>query len=169
MFHAVTYDSPLGKLTIASDARNIVGLRNEGQKNFESTLRGEEEDGANLPVLRAACGWLDRYFAGGRPLPSELPLAPQGRAFRLRVWKELCAIPCGTVTSYGRMAERLGAEGRGTSARAVGGAVGHNPISIIIPCHRVVGARGDLTGYAGGMEKKRFLLHLEGVEDPRPF
>lgn len=110
--------------------------------------------------------WLDRYFAGERPSVTELRLAPEGSGFRREVWEMLCEIPYGQVTTYGTIAQRIAARrgGGGSWAQAVGGAVGHNPISIIIPCHRVVGADGSLTGYAGGIERKRWLLSHEGAD-----
>ena len=115
--------------------------------------------------------WLDRYFAGENPQISELPLAPSGSDFRQMVWKILCDIPSGQTTTYGEIAKKIAARtGRSTmSAQAVGGAVGHNPISIIIPCHRVVGTNGSLTGYAGGIDKKIALLELEGVDMTKYF
>jgi methylated-DNA-[protein]-cysteine S-methyltransferase len=120
----------------------------------------------DLPIFQAAKSWLDRYFFGGKPAIRELPLAPVGTEFRQGVWEILCGIPYGEVITYGeiakRMAARLGRESM--SGQAVGGAVGHNPISIIIPCHRVVGASGSLTGYAGGIENKIKLLELEEVD-----
>lgn len=117
-------------------------------------------------MLERAKRWLDRYFAGERPVPQELPLAPAGSTFRQEVWKILCDIPYGEIVTYGEIAAKLARQlGRKSmSAQAVGGAVGHNPISVIIPCHRVVGADGSLTGYAGGIEKKRKLLRLEGIK-----
>jgi methylated-DNA-[protein]-cysteine S-methyltransferase len=119
----------------------------------------------DMPIFDAAKQWLDRYFAGGKPGISELPLAPIGGAFRQGVWGILCEIPYGGVMTYGEIAKRLGC----MSSQAVGGAVGHNPISIIIPCHRVVGAGGSLTGYAGGIQTKITLLELEGVDMSRLF
>lgn len=166
MFYALPYASPVGELTVVSDGEQIVGLWIEGQKYFRATLREPPAEGADLPVLRAARRWLDGYFAGERPDASALPLAPAGSGFRQRVWSVLREIPYGEVTTYGAIAKRLAAElGRPTmSAQAVGGAVGHNPISILIPCHRVVGSDGSLTGYAGGVDKKVRLLELEGVD-----
>jgi len=150
------YPSPVGALTVASDGENIIGLWLEGQKYFAATLSGEAIE-KELPVFEEARHWLDIYFSGREPdfLP---PLAPRGSEFRRTVWGELLRIPYGETVSYGEIAKRLGGK---TSARAVGGAVGHNPISIIIPCHRVVGAKGSLTGYAGGVEKKKQFLRLE--------
>ena len=120
----------------------------------------------NLPVLQKAKAWLDRYFRGEKPKISELPLAPIGNDFRQAVWKILCEIPYGEVITYGGIAKKIAAQ-RGLSrmsAQAVGGAVGHNPISIIIPCHRVVGTNGSLTGYSGGLDLKIKLLDFEGVD-----
>ena len=115
----------------------------------------------SLEVFKSAKNWLDRYFAGQKPDLKELPLKPQGTEFQKKVWKILCEIPYGNVITYGDIAKRLNPLSR--SAQAVGGAVGHNPISIIIPCHRVVGANNSLTGYAAGIETKKKLLELEGV------
>ena len=117
-------------------------------------------------MLQAAKRWLDRYFAGKKPEISELPLAPMGSAFQQGVWELLCEIPYGQVTTYGEIAKKMAARmGKSSmSGQAVGGAVGHNPISIIIPCPRVVGANGSLTGYAGGIKKKVKLLEHEGVD-----
>ena len=129
-----------------------------------------EPERPDLPVFGDAARWLGAYFAGQKPDPNQLPLAPQGSAFRRVIWALLCEIPCGALTTYGDLAAEAAARlGRvRLSAQAVGGAVGHNPISIIIPCHRVVGADGSLTGYAGGLAVKRQLLALEGA-DPEKF
>ena len=131
-----------------------------------STVREALEERDGLPVFDAARDWLARYFAGEKPMPSELPLCPIGGEFRQRVWRLLCQIPYGETTTYGALARALAAQmGRPSmSSQAVGGAVGHNPISIIIPCHRVVGSGGSLTGYAGGIAAKLRLLEHEGVE-----
>ncbi|HIZ80160.1 MAG TPA: methylated-DNA--[protein]-cysteine S-methyltransferase [Candidatus Lachnoclostridium stercorigallinarum] len=160
------YESPLGRLTLASDGENLTGLWMEGQKYFGSTMPETAREQGDLPVLEETGRWLNRYFAGKRPEPSELPLKPEGSAFRQVIWKLLCQIPYGEVTTYGALAKQAAAwMGRPSmSGQAVGGAVGHNPISIIIPCHRVVGTGGSLTGYAGGIEKKIRLLELEGVD-----
>ncbi len=151
----LTCASPIGPLTLASDGEAIIGLWMKGQKYDAATLKNPLEKA--LPVFDRAQAWLDRYFAGENP-EAAFPLAPQGSAFRQAVWRVLRAIPYGEVTTYGAIARQLGG-----CAQAVGGAVGHNPVSIIIPCHRVVGADGSLTGYAGGLEKKIRLLKLEGV------
>ena len=169
MFYSTTYPSPVGLLTLASDGEALAGLWIEGQKYFGATVPGAMAEGEDLPVFRAAKDWLARYFAGKRPPISALPLRPLGGEFRQQVWELLCQIPYGEVVTYGSIAEQMAARsGRRTmSSQAVGGAVGHNPISIIIPCHRVVGVGGSLTGYAGGIDKKVKLLELEGVDVSR--
>lgn len=168
MTYLYHYDSPIGPLTLASNGAAITGLWMDGQKYDRATLKGEVREDAAPAVFAAAARWLDDYFAGKAPAV-DLPLAPAGSAFRQAVWKKLLAIPMGSVTTYGAIAKELTAEtGRRAGAQAVGGAVGHNPISVIIPCHRVVGSTGSLTGYAGGVEKKAFLLRLEGVLPDKP-
>lgn len=166
MYYEMKYDSPVGLLTLASDGLNLAGLWMEGQKYFGGTVPGELRPNEELEVFSRAKDWLDRYFNGKKPEPSELPLAPVGGEFRQTVWELLCEIPYGELTTYGQIAreaaKRLQRESM--SAQAVGGAVGHNPISIIIPCHRVVGTGGSLTGYAGGLDKKIWLLKHEGVK-----
>lgn len=172
-YYRTYYESYIGRLTLVSDGKSLAGLWMEGQKYFESTLAGESAKAIlagsldKCLVLQAASNWLDRYFAGEKPLPQELPLAPMGSEFRCIVWKLLCQIPYGEVITYGELAGKAAAVmGRTSmSAQAVGGAVGHNPISIIIPCHRVIGADGSLTGYAGGLERKLRLLEWEGVKN----
>ena len=161
----MTYASPLGKLHLAATENGLCGLWLEGQKYFAAGLTGKETVDPLNPALRLTCDWLDAYFSGRRPEISKLPLTPRGSEFRQQVWRLLCDIPYGEITTYGELAKRLAKKlGRETmSAQAVGGAVGHNPISIIIPCHRVVGAGGSLTGYAGGVSKKLWLLRHEGV------
>ena len=164
MYQTTTYASPVGELTLASDGTALTGLWLEGQKYFGGTSGEELVPGQpDLPVFQAARAWLDRYFAGEKPSPAELPLAPAGTPFQRAVWEKLQAIPWGAVTTYGALARELG----GSSPRAVGSAVGRNPISIVIPCHRVVGADGSLTGYAGGVEWKQRLLTHEGVDVSR--
>lgn len=155
------YQSPLGDITMASDGRFLTGLWFDGQKYFGATLGAEHEE-RDLPLFGQTMEWLDIYFSGRNP-DFRPPLLVRGTAFRREVWNLLLAIPYGQTLSYAAMARRM-AESRGQShmsAQAVGGAVGHNPISIIIPCHRVVGADGSLVGYAGGLDRKRSLLHLE--------
>lgn len=162
------YSSPLGELTLAADGDALTGLWIEGQKYFASTVGQEAPvDQPDLPVFARTRRWLGDYFEGRKPPVSDLPLAPSGSAFRQAVWRILCAIPYGRVVTYGDIARQLNSSGM--SAQAVGGAVGHNPISIIIPCHRVVGSNGSLTGYAGGIERKIRLLELEGADVSRFF
>ena len=158
------YESPVGSLTMAGDGQNLTGLWMSGQKYFGATLAAGSER-RDLPVFDRARDWLDRYFTGQAP-KMNLPLAPAGSEFRQAVWRILLSIPYGRLTTYGAIAKEMAADsGRASvSAQAVGGAVGHNPISIIIPCHRVVGGNGSLTGYAGGLEKKKRLLTLEQAD-----
>ena len=166
MIYRINYESPLGPVNLASDGKNIVELWLVGQRGFCADTGEEENSEVQIPVLAKAREWLDRYFAGDKPAPQELPLAPAGGSFRQEVWKILCGIPYGELITYGEIARRIAAR-RGIekmSARAVGGAVGHNPISIVIPCHRVVGTGGKLTGYGGGIALKQALLSHEGVD-----
>ena len=166
MHYTMRYLSPLGPLHLLGDEHHLFGLWIEGQKYFPEGLESLPAAVGRDSILATACRWLDRYFSGQQPSPFELPLAPRGSDFRQLIWKELCRIPFGKVVTYKALAERAaGLMHRSTmSAQAVGGAVGHNPISIIIPCHRVVGSSGSLTGYAGGIEKKIRLLQLEHVD-----
>ncbi len=166
-YRAASFPSPVGLLTVLSDGGRIAGLWLEGQKHFGAealkNAQYEEDD-----ALREARTWLGRYFAGERPERTP-PLAPAGSAFQRSVWALLRQIPYGGTTTYGALARTLEAQtGRGASARAVGGAVGHNPISLLIPCHRVLGAAGSLAGYAGGVAAERYLLTLEGALTPPP-
>ncbi len=163
MTYLTKLSSPLGSLTLASSGEAVTGVWLEGQKYFAAGLEAETEERPDLPVFHQTAVWLEAYFAK-KPLPPLPPLSPQGSAFRQAVWKLLPEIPCGKTSTYGALAEKLKAAGVPASPQAVGGAVGHNPISILIPCHRVVGTNGSLTGYAGGVEKKRFLLELEGAD-----
>ena len=160
--------SPLGGVTLLSDGEALLGLWFDGQKYFPTDLPAPENE-KRLPIWEQADAWLALYFEGKRPdfLP---PLRMETTPFRRRVWQELLKIPYGQTVTYGELARRIAAE-RGLarfSAQAVGGAVGHNAISLMIPCHRVVGSGGTLTGYAGGLEKKRALLTLEGVALSEP-
>lgn len=166
MIYATHYASPLGAIMLASDGESLIGLWLEGQKYFAASVQEEMTEEPDLPVLVAAKRWLDRYFRGERPAIAGLPLAPRGGTFRRTVWDILCEIPYGEVITYGEIAKRIAAQTNkeSMSAQAVGGAVGHNPISIVIPCHRVVGSNGSLTGYAGGIGKKIKLLELEGAD-----
>lgn len=152
--------SPLGRLLLAAEESALTGLWIEGQRYFASTLPENAIRNDKLQIFRDAHCWLDAYFAGGAPgaLPA---LSPPGTAFRKTVWNELLKIPHGTTVTYGELAARLQVvSDRPTSPRAVAGAVAHNPISLLIPCHRVVAANG-IGGYAGGTDRKLWLLKLE--------
>ena len=159
MFYDTYNPSPLGRILLLSDGEALTGLYMDTQPGKPGEIQKE------LPVFNATKTWLDAYFRGQKPDPLALPLAPKGTPFQEMVWKLLLTIPYGTTVSYGHIANeiarQLGKEKM--SAQAVGQAVGHNPISIIIPCHRVVGADGKLTGYTGGLDKKIWLLEHEGV------
>ncbi len=148
------YSSPLGEILLAADDHALTGLWFAGQKHFPSFAENTTQF-AETDLLLAAKAWLEDYFSG-KPTDCTLPLAPEGTPFQQRVWAALIAIPYGQTVTYGQLAQELGCK----SARAVGGAVGKNPVSILIPCHRVVGAKG-LTGYAGGLDRKKALLALE--------
>lgn len=155
--------TPLGEVTLSGDGEALTGLWFRDQKYFGSTLSGGEEE-KPLPLFARTEEWLSLYFSGRDPgfLP---PLRPRGTPFRRRVWELLQRIPYGQTVTYGDLARQLARETGGPSSpRAVGGAVGRNPISLLIPCHRVLGAGGSLTGYAGGVERKLRLLELEGID-----
>lgn len=173
MYYQSTYSSPIGTITLACDgsAKNLVGLWMEGQKYYGGSISGAMQQKDDVPVFDMAKTWLAKYFSGEKPAISELPLAPIGSPFRRDVWDILCEIPYGEVTTYSDIAKKMAIKmnKKSMSGQAVGGAVGHNPISIIIPCHRVVGTNGSLTGYAGGIATKTKLLELEGVDMSRLF
>lgn len=165
--YTLHYDSPLGGILLAADEAGLTGLWFEGEKYFANIL-GPEQQERETPALQMAKRWLDVYFSGREP-DFTPPLHPVGSPFRQAVWELLLKIPYGQTTTYGALAQEL-ARQRGVakiSARAVGGAVGHNKISIIIPCHRVVGSSGSLTGYAGGLDKKIALLKLERADSAK--
>lgn len=159
MAYCEKYASPLGELTLMGDEGGLSGLWLRGQEPSKKAPANSE-----LPAFKAAKAWLDSYYAGEEPHMGQLSLKPVGSDFQREVWKLLLEIPYGQVISYGELAKKLAAlENREKmSARAIGGAVGRNPISIIIPCHRVIGKNGSLTGYTGGMANKIKLLELEG-------
>ncbi len=163
MIYKAHYKSPIGDLLLASKEGKLIGLWIEGQKYYKSNFLEEMKENENDKILLKTKNWLDRYFNNEKPRINELGLNPIGSEFRQAVWKILCDIPYGKVTTYKKIAEEIAKQKGITkmSAQAVGGAVGHNPISIIIPCHRVVGTNGDLTGYAGGIDKKKYLLEHE--------
>ena len=155
----------IGPLTLASDGERISHCWFEHDRNWDADAAKTYVRKDDLPVFDIACRWLRRYFAGERPDSSELPLGLSGTPFRMAVWRQLLRIPYGQTVTYGELAERVESQtGRRTSARAVGGAVRHNPICVIVPCHRVVGSGGSLTGFAGGIEVKARLLAAEGVK-----
>lgn len=164
MIYIQYYDSPIGELLLAADDIGLTGLWLEGEKYFANNLP-EEHTESGTPILAEAVRWLDIYFGGKEPdfMP---PLHPVGSPFRQKVWEILLQIPYGKTITYGDISKRLAKETgiAKMSAQAVGGAVGHNEIAIIIPCHRVVGANGNLTGYAGGIDKKIKLLEIEHAD-----
>lgn len=164
MAYTYNYNSKLGNITLASNGEALTGLWFDGQKYFGGNLKGKYEK-RKLPVFEEAFRWLDIYFKGENPdfMP---PLYFDASPFRKMVWNILLSIPYGKTMTYGEIADEISRQ-KGIckmSAQAVGGAVGHNPISIIIPCHRVIGSKGNLTGYAGGIDKKVKLLELEKVD-----
>lgn len=166
MVYISKYKSPVGNISIASKDNKLIGLWIEGQKYFLSSIKEDIKVDENLEILVKTKKWLDRYFNKEKPDIRELDIAPIGSDFRKNVWEKLIDIPYGKVITYNDIAKRIAKE-KGIhkmSAQAVGGAVSHNPISIIIPCHRVVGTNGNLIGYAGGIEKKIYLLKHEGLD-----
>ena len=170
MVYTTDYISPIGKILLASRDNKLIGVWIEGQKYFfgklnEMVKKEKIQQKNDDEILVKAKKWLDRYFNGEKPKISDLDLAPIGSEFAQNVWKLLCEIPYGEVETYGGIAKKMAKimYKEKMSSQAVGGAVGHNPISIIIPCHRVVGINGNLTGYAGGLDKKIALLKLENV------
>ncbi len=164
MQYTLTYKAPIGSLLLAGDETGLTGLWMKGGKYFADTLGAEYKE-METPILKDAKRWLDIYFSGREPefMP---PLHLSGSPFRMMVWDILKRIPYGNTMTYGEIsflaAEKMGKSRM--SAQAVGNAVGHNPVSILVPCHRVIGAGGSLMGYAGGVDKKAALLMLEGVE-----
>ncbi|CAJ1225021.1 6-O-methylguanine DNA methyltransferase [Levilactobacillus zymae] len=159
MRYQLTTPSPLGPLTLLGDDQALYGLWFADQQHF-----GADYDLTAIPTgstapLTLALDWLRAYFDGQAPSPFDLPLQPEVTDFRARVLQGLTQIPYGQTVTYQQLADQLG---QPTAVRAVGGAVGHNPLSIVIPCHRVLGRHGELTGYAGGLDRKIALLTLEG-------
>ncbi|KGM37708.1 methylated-DNA--[protein]-cysteine S-methyltransferase [Streptococcus sinensis] len=158
IYYKKIYKSPLGDLSLVADESGLVGAWFLGQKYFERGL-SEVPILGNHPFLDLASNFLDAYFSGQQPNPAALPLSAQGTDFQQRIWAYLQTIPYGQTVTYGQLAQELKVK----SAQAVGGAVGRNPLSILVPCHRVLGSQGQLTGYAGGLDKKIWLLEHEGV------
>lgn len=164
MINVTHYQSPIGDILLASKQNKLIGAWIKRQKYYLDNIDEEIIEKDN-EILTKAKKWLDKYFNGEKPPISELDLAPEGTEFRLEVWKILLEIPYGKTITYKDIADKIALK-RGISkmsAQAVGGAVGHNPIAIIIPCHRVVGSDGSLTGYAAGLDKKIFLLEHENA------
>jgi methylated-DNA-[protein]-cysteine S-methyltransferase len=160
-YHQI-YLSPIGEISLVANSQALLGAWFHGQKY---QLRGFEEcvflEACN-PVLQATCDWLTAYFSG-IDLPALPPLNPQGTEFQQKVWRELLKIDLGQTSTYGQIAKSLNCK----SAQAIGGAVGKNPISILIPCHRILGSDASLTGYAGGLERKLYLLALENERNEK--
>lgn len=161
MGYVAYYESPLGPMTLSSDGVALTGLWFDGQKHFGVSI-GENPQESGLPVFDDTCRWLDAYFSGSIPGFSPL-VSADGTAFQKMVWQILMDVPYGDIVTYGDIARAVARRSgvQHMSARAVGCAVGRNPVSLLIPCHRVVGASGRLTGYAGGLDRKRMLLELE--------
>lgn len=157
------YQSPLGEITLASDGDTLTGLWFSGQKYVGDTIKQTPQT-KNLPIFVQTRQWLDIYFSGQPPTFTP-PLTMLTTPFRRRVWEIMLTIPFGQTLTYGEIAKLIAGENKLTkmSAQAVGGAVGHNSIALIIPCHRIIGTQGKLTGYAGGLDKKLALLKLEKV------
>lgn len=166
VFYSASYDSPIGPLLLCTDGQHLCGLWMDGQKYHGASIPGTMEEKPDHLFFDQARAWLDAYFAGEKPAIQDLPLKAYGSEFRQVIWQLLCEIPYGETTTYGELGKKaakiMGKEHM--ASLAVGGAVGHNPISVIVPCHRVVGADGSLTGYAGGLDKKIYLLEHEGLD-----
>jgi methylated-DNA-[protein]-cysteine S-methyltransferase len=158
MIRYARFDSPLGPVIAIADDAGLTHVDFVGAKYERKTAPGWIEDPA-APALRACGKQLAEYFAGRRTA-FDLPLAPQGTPFQQRVWQEIARVPYGKTITYGELAKRAGAPGQ---ARAAGAATGRNPLGVVVPCHRIMGADGSLTGYAGGLDRKRGLLELEGA------
>ncbi|MBQ9149174.1 MAG: methylated-DNA--[Oscillospiraceae bacterium] len=152
------YDSPVGRLLLLSDGEALLGLWMEGQTHFGCQRLAEAIQDDTLPLFSQVRRWLDDYFLGGHPTPPPQPLSPVGTAFQQQVWQALLTVPYGETRTYGNIARQIG---KPRAFQAVGSAVGRNPVSIIIPCHRIVGSQGQLTGYAGGLDRKQWLLRHE--------
>ncbi len=163
MHYTQKYKSPLGNILLAADEEGLTGLWFEGQKYFASNLAPEHQE-KDTPIFEQVFKWLNIYFSGENPNFTP-PLHMLGTEFQIKVWEHLLKISYGQTITYGQLARLCGI----TSAQAVGGAVGHNAISIIIPCHRVVGANGNLTGYSAGIDKKLKLLSLEKINTEKFF
>lgn len=168
MLYSSTYISPLGALFLESDENYLIGLKNSYRRQHGQTSLSSFSDGSKLPCIQQAKNWLDIYFSGQKP-DFTPPLSLLGSDFQKQVWQLLLDIPYGTLTTYGEIAKKIAQirHLKSMSAQAVGGAVGANPIAIIVPCHRVIGKQFNLTGYAGGLRFKSKLLDLEGIDVER--
>lgn len=159
MNYITTYNSPLGIIILACNNENLTGLWFSGQKHFPDVSKAIKKETCIHKKVKL---WLDKYFKGTNPQINNIKLAPHGTEFQQKIWEILTKIPYGKTTTYGDIAKQYSIKtGKKTSPRAVGTAIGKNPISIIIPCHRVIGKNGSLTGYAGGIDRKTQLLKLE--------
>ena len=159
MFYSTNYQSPIGEMLIVSDGDAVNGIWFYSQKNFKSTIKEYIVEKDDLAIFKDVKLWFDNYFNGLNP-KIDFKIKPMGSEFRLKVWKRLSEIPYGETLTYGEIASEISPT---MSAQAVGGAVGANPIAIIIPCHRVIGKNGKMTGYAAGIDKKIELLKLENI------
>lgn len=166
MIYTTYYKSPVGDILIAGRNDKLVGLWIKNQKYYLASFKEKMEENNNYEILIKAKNWLDKYFNNENPSIDELDLDPIGSEFRKEVWKILTEIPYGKTITYNDIAKKIAGKRKikRMSAQAVGGAVGHNPISIIIPCHRVAGTNGSLTGYAGGVKRKKYLLEHENID-----
>lgn len=151
------YDSPLGRLCLYSDGASLIGVEFEQSRHPGPATRMATERRADAPPFGSTRRWLDAYFAGEQPRPADMPVRLLGTPFQRRVWRRIASIPYGTTVTYGEIARAVG-----SAPRAVGGATGRNPLPLVIPCHRVVGADGSLVGFGGGMRRKAWLLGHEG-------
>lgn len=165
MLEIAYYKSPIGNISICSNHEKLVGLWFDDQKYYLGDFKNEQINEKENIILTKTKKWLDKYFRGEKPKINELDIEFIGTDFRKKVWKILCEIPYGKTVTYKYITDKIARE-KGMSkmsAQAVGQAVGHNPISVIVPCHRVVGTNGNLIGYAGGIERKKFLLKHENA------
>ena len=160
MIYKTYYSSPIGKLLLASDGNNLTGLWIENQKYFPYKMIDRLIDNDNLEIFKQTKDLLDKYFKGEKVNINNLKLNPSGTKFQIEVWQVLCDIPYGEFTTYKEISQKVARNlnKANMSTQAVGGAVGHNPISIIIPCHRVIRSNGNLTGCAGGIDKKNQII-----------
>mgnify|MGYP002533833450 FL=1 len=160
MKYKANYPSPIGNLTLISDGTNLTHVILEKESYYQN-IKKEAKTNDNLEIFKQTKIWLDKYFNKKKPNIDDLKLKLEGTPFQIKVWNALKTISYGQTVTYGFVAQKINSK---TSARAVGGAIGHNPIPIVIPCHRVIGANNNLTGYTGGIDVKIKLLKLEGID-----